>query len=127
VAILFSSKCFSTDKEFVAVDFEQPRALWTKVFDETAKAHYVSNVAGHLGNVKSPEIKARQRTSLHSSSLGAAFLTYMITVSVYAAVDQGLSDRIAKAIGHPPVKPLQVKPASEAVRFRHNIGLALRQ
>lgn len=45
-------------------------------------------------------------------------------VSVYAAVDQGLSDRIAKAIGVSPVQPLKVKPASEAVRFRVNIGLA---
>ena len=43
------------------VDFEQPRALWTKVFDDTAKAHFVSNVAGHLGGAKSAEIKARQR------------------------------------------------------------------
>ena len=48
----------------VVVDFEQPRALWTKVFDDTAKEHYISNVAGHLGNVKKPEIKARQRVSL---------------------------------------------------------------
>lgn len=48
----------------VVVDFEQPRALWTKVFDDTAKEHYISNVAGHLGNVKKPEIKARQRMSL---------------------------------------------------------------
>jgi hypothetical protein len=43
------------------VDFEQPRALWTKVFDDTAKEHYIKNVAGHLGNVKSSEIKNRQR------------------------------------------------------------------
>ncbi|KIM76875.1 hypothetical protein PILCRDRAFT_825870 [Piloderma croceum F 1598] len=84
------------------LDFEQPRALWSKVFDETAKAHYVSNVAGHLGGVKSAEIKARQ-------------------LSVFAAVDQGLSDRIAKAIGHPSVSPLKVRPASEAIRFRHGI------
>jgi len=91
--------------EITELDFEQPRALWTKVFDDTAKDHYVSNVAGHLGGVKSAEIKARQ-------------------LSVYAAVDQGLSDRIAKAIGHPTVKPLKVKPAAEAVRFRHNIGLS---
>jgi catalase len=43
------------------VDFEQPRALWTKVFDDTAKEHYIKNVAGHLGNVKSSEVKNRQR------------------------------------------------------------------
>lgn len=41
------------------VDFEQPRALWQKVFDDTAKEHLVHNVAGHLGNAKE-EIKARQ-------------------------------------------------------------------
>ena len=48
-------------------------------------------------------------------------LTYSI-VSVWAAVDQELSDRIAAAVGHSPVNPLEVKPASEAVRFRANLG-----
>lgn len=43
------------------VDFEQPRALWTKVFDDTAKEHFVNNVAGHISGAKSAEIKARQR------------------------------------------------------------------
>ncbi|KAI0071680.1 catalase [Panus rudis PR-1116 ss-1] len=81
------------------LDFEQPRALWEKVFDDTAKEHYVSNVAGHFGNVKSPIVKQRQ-------------------LSVFAAVSQDLADRIAKAIGHPPVQPLVVKPASEALRFK---------
>lgn len=45
----------------IIVDFEQPRALWTKVFDDKAKDAYVKNVSGHLGTVKSNEIKARQR------------------------------------------------------------------
>ncbi len=44
------------------------------------------------------------------------------TVSVFAAVDQGLSDRIAKAIGHPSVQPLKVKSANEARRFRADVG-----
>ena len=48
-------------------------------------------------------------------------------MSVWAAVDQELSDRIAKAIGHPPVKPLQVKPASEAVKFRAALGFSTKQ
>jgi catalase len=52
------------------VDFEQPRALWTKVFDATAQEHYVSNVAGHLGSVKSAEIKARQRKIIRLSLHG---------------------------------------------------------
>ncbi|KDR70275.1 hypothetical protein GALMADRAFT_255177 [Galerina marginata CBS 339.88] len=89
--------------EITELDFEQPRALWSKVWDDKQRAAYVKNVSGHFSGVKSPEVKARQ-------------------LSVWAAVDQGLSDRIAAAIGHPKVAPLKVKPASEAVKFRANLG-----
>ncbi|OBZ78291.1 Catalase [Grifola frondosa] len=85
--------------EINELDFEQPRALWQKVFSDVDRAHFVGNVAGHLGNVKSAEVKARQ-------------------LSVFAAVDQSLSDRIAVAIGAPKVQPLKAKPASEAIRFK---------
>jgi len=88
--------------EITELDFEQPRALVTKVLDDTARAHLVENLAGNLGNVKKAEIKARQ-------------------LAVFAAVDQQFSNAVAKAIGHPPVEPLQVKPASEAIRFKHGI------
>ena len=43
------------------VDFEQPRALWSKVWNDQQREAYVKNVSGHLGNVRSDEIKARQR------------------------------------------------------------------
>jgi catalase len=43
-------------------------------------------------------------------------------VSVFAAVDQGFSDRVAKAIGLPPVKPVNVKPAAEAVKFKPKVA-----
>jgi len=85
--------------EVTELDFEQPRVLWRKVWNDTDREHYVQNVACHFGNVKSKEIKARQ-------------------LAIWAAVDQSLSDRIAKAIGEPTVKPLQVKPASQAVKFK---------
>ncbi|EJF63962.1 catalase [Dichomitus squalens LYAD-421 SS1] len=85
--------------EITELDFEQPRALWQKVFSDTDREHFVHNVAVHLVNAKSAEVKARQ-------------------LSVFAAVDQEIADRIAKAIGVPTVKPLQVKTASEAVRFK---------
>lgn len=85
------------------VDFEQPRALWTRVFDDGAKERYVNNVAGHLGGAKSAEIKKRQ-------------------LAIFAAVDQDLSDRIAKAMEMSPVKPLKVKPASEAKRFKASVS-----
>jgi hypothetical protein len=47
---------------FLAVDFEQPRVLWSTVWSDKQRESYVQNVAGHIGNVKSKEIKARQRT-----------------------------------------------------------------
>lgn len=56
-----------------------------------------------------------------------ALIIVGVIVSVWAAVDQGLSDRIAKAVGASPVKPLKVKPASEAVKFRANLGFASKQ
>ena len=55
------------------------------------------------------------------STLILPTLPYILhLVSVFAAVDQDLSDRIAKAIGHASVKPLRVAPASQAVRFQYN-------
>jgi len=90
----------NVDLSFITeLDFEQPRAMWQKVFDKTQKDHLVHNVAVHLGNVQSPIVKARQ-------------------LSVFAAVDQELGDRIAKAINHESVKPLQVAPAEKATRFQ---------
>ncbi|KIY67231.1 catalase [Cylindrobasidium torrendii FP15055 ss-10] len=83
------------------LDFEQPRALWSKVWSDEQRAAYVENVAGHLGGVKSAEIKARQ-------------------LSVFAAVDQELSDRVAKAIGAPTVSPVKAAAAHEAIRFARN-------
>jgi catalase len=46
------------------VDFEQPRVLWQKVFDDGAKQRFIKNVAGHLGGCKKKEIIARQREYL---------------------------------------------------------------
>ncbi|GAA5823474.1 hypothetical protein JCM11251_000645 [Rhodosporidiobolus azoricus] len=84
------------------LDFVQPRALWQKVFDDEARAHYVHNVAGHLSGAKSEEIKNR-------------------TLSVFSAIDEDLGKRIAEAIGSAPVPPMKVAPASEAIRFRANL------
>ena len=104
-----------------AVDFEQPRALWQKVFSDTDRAHFVGNVAGHLKNAKSAEVKARQRMFPHLFVHALQMLTspLQLAVSVFAAVDQSLSDRIADAIGAPHVKPLATKSAQEAIRFKY--------
>ncbi|KAH9991973.1 catalase [Russula compacta] len=89
--------------EISELDFEQPRDLYTKVWSDTDRQHLVYNIAGHLRNVKSAEIKARQ-------------------LAVFAAVDQGLSDAIAGAIGAPTVLPLAVAPATDVVPLKTNIG-----
>ena len=44
----------------VTVDFEQPRALWRKVFSDTDREHCVSNVSAHLKGVKNLGILERQ-------------------------------------------------------------------
>ena len=40
-------------------------------------------------------------------------------MSVFAAVDQSLSDRIAAMIGVPKVQPLKVKTMAEAIHFKY--------
>jgi len=85
--------------EVTELDFEQPRALWTNVFSDDAKERFIQNVAGHLGGA-TEKIIARQ-------------------LSVFARVDQSLSDRLAKAMKTDTVKPLQVKSAQEAFGFKY--------
>ena len=52
--------CLASDR-LLAVDFEQPRALWQKVFSDTDREHLVSNVSGHIKSVKNKTILERQR------------------------------------------------------------------
>lgn len=54
--------------EIQPVDFEQPRALWEKVFDDAAKERFVSNVSGHMSNCRSKDIIARQLAIFHEAS-----------------------------------------------------------
>jgi len=61
-------------------DFEQPRQLWEKVFDDGAKERFIGNVSGHLGGVKSEEIKKRQ-------------------LAIFKRVHPDIGSRIGKEIG----------------------------
>lgn len=67
------------------VDFEQPRILWQKVFNDDAKKHFVENVSGHLGGVQYPHIIRRQ-------------------LAVFAKVDQDLAKRVEDALRADGVK-----------------------
>jgi hypothetical protein len=46
----------------------------------------------------------------------------LLQVSIFAAVDQDLGDRIGKAVGVGSVKAFQPLPASKARTFRANLG-----
>ena len=85
------------------LDFEQPRVLWEKVYDQGAKERFISNVAGHLSAAKSQKIKER-------------------TVACFSTVSQELGDKIAKEIGIASQKPLDLLPAEASVQFRANRG-----
>lgn len=62
---------------FLSVDFEQPRALFQKVMDDTQRDHLVHNVTVHIKNCKSKEVVARQRAySLHTSH---SYFSYLIS------------------------------------------------
>ena len=68
----------------------------------------------------------RVRRLLRGSVCFFSFLMFVggfphgFSVSVWAAVDQSLSDRIAKAVGAPSVAPLKAKSAAESVKFRRS-------
>lgn len=51
--------------EVSPLDFEQPRDLWLRVFDDAAKDRFIHNVADHMSNVKKPEIVQRQLAVFH--------------------------------------------------------------
>lgn len=61
----------------IIVDFEQPRILYTKVMSDTDREHLIQNIAGNIRNVRSAEIKARQRRFL---SLFHQNLSYLMTL-----------------------------------------------
>ncbi|BGP15172.1 hypothetical protein JCM10213v2_003129 [Rhodosporidiobolus nylandii] len=90
-------------------DFKQPRALWQKVFDDAQRERFVSNVAGHVGGVKSLEVKNR-------------------TLACFTAVDKDLGHRLVKALnlqgrtrvpgGPLPREPQEVVGRSRVGRWR---------
>jgi catalase len=61
-------------------DFNFPRMLWEKVFDEGAKERYIKNVSGHMANCKKEEIIKRQ-------------------IGIFREVSEDLASRVEKATG----------------------------
>ena len=61
-------------------DFDAPRALWEKVFDDKAKERFIGNVAGHMANCKHEEILKRQ-------------------IAIFREVSEDLATRLERATG----------------------------
>lgn len=61
-------------------DFNAPRALWEKVFDDGAKERFILNVSGHIANCKHDEIIKRQ-------------------IAIFREVSEDLASRLEEATG----------------------------
>ena len=61
-------------------DFNAPRALWERVFDDGAKERFINNVSGHMANCTSEEIIKRQ-------------------IGIFREVSEDIASRLEKATG----------------------------
>ncbi|KAI0595600.1 catalase-like domain-containing protein [Biscogniauxia sp. FL1348] len=61
-------------------DFNAPRALWQKVFDEPARERFIGNVSGKMACCKDPEILKRQ-------------------IAIFREVDNDIATRLEEATG----------------------------
>lgn len=76
----FVGSAISYLSEVQPIDFEQPRALWEKVFDDGAKERFVNNVAGHMSACPDKNIIAKQ-------------------IAIFHEVSADLGERLSKATG----------------------------
>ena len=87
----FVGKAVSFLSEIRPEDFNAPRALWTKVFDDDAKERFINNVSGHMANCGEEEIIKRQ-------------------IGIFREVSDDLATRLEKATGvkgYPGIKDLR--------------------
>ena len=61
-------------------DFNAPRALWERVFDDEAKERFIKNVSGHMSTCKKEEILKRQ-------------------IAIFREVSDDIATRLEKATG----------------------------
>jgi len=76
----FIGKAVSFLSEIRPEDFNAPRALWEKVFDDGAKERFINNVSGHMKNCREEEIIKRQ-------------------IAIFREVSNDLATRLEKAVG----------------------------
>lgn len=76
----FADKAVNFLSEIRPEDFNAPRALWEKVFNDGAKERFISNISGHMANCKQDEIIKRQ-------------------IAIFREVSEDLASRLEKATG----------------------------
>ena len=76
----FIGQAVSFLSEIREEDFNAPRALWEKVWDEGARERFIGNISGHMANCKESEIIKRQ-------------------IAIFRHVSPDLASRLEKATG----------------------------
>ena len=76
----FTGKAVAFMTEIRPEDFNAPRVLWEKVFDDGAKERFISNISGHMENCTDKEIIKRQ-------------------IGIFREVSEDLASRLEKATG----------------------------
>jgi catalase len=76
----FTGEAITFLSEIRPEDFNAPRTLWEKVFDEDAKKRWISNISGHMSTVSNKEIIKRQ-------------------IAIFREVSEDIASRLEKATG----------------------------
>ena len=76
----FTGNAIAYLSEIRPEDFNAPRALWEKVFDDGARERWIENVSGHMTNCSEKEIIKRQ-------------------IGIFREVSEDLASRLEKATG----------------------------
>ncbi|RYN99352.1 Catalase [Alternaria tenuissima] len=99
----FTGEAITFLSEIRPEDFNAPRKLWEKVFDDGAKERFIKNISGHMETVTDKEIIKRQ-------------------IAIFREVSEDIASRMEKATG------VQGYPGIAGLRFNgtHN-GMAKSQ
>ena len=91
--------------EVTELDFEQPRQLWERIYDDGAKARFVSNVAGHLSGATSKVVKDRTLSVLFVLSLSSSFILALTTFFLTALPSTLISEHESPRPSDPSQSP----------------------
>ena len=76
----FTTEAVNFLSEIRPEDFNAPRALWEKVWDEDARQRFITNMTGHMANCREEEIIKRQ-------------------IGIFREVSDDIATRVEKATG----------------------------